>query len=89
MPEEVTIRIHSIKDDGMPDMEALTGRVAFIFDGCVVSGWPLRTVPTRDNSAYTGAWEADSDVGRNVQFEDVTHWIEFPAPVWNYEKRSK
>ena len=80
MPESVTIRIHSIKDDGFPDMEALTGRVAFIFDGCVVSGWPLYNPPN-------GEWEANSDVGRTVKFQGVTHWIEFPEPAWNYERR--
>ena len=35
------IIIHAIEEDGLPDMERLTLRVAFIFDGCIVSGWPL------------------------------------------------
>lgn len=35
------IIIHEIATDGLPNMEKMTLRVAFIFDGCIVSGWPL------------------------------------------------
>ena len=35
------IIIHEIAIDGLPDMDALTARVAFLVDGCIVSGWPL------------------------------------------------
>ena len=67
------IIVHEIAKDGLPDMDNLTGRVAFIFDGCIVSGWPL------DDGE---SWEANSDVGRHGTFTGVTHWVEFPAPVW-------
>lgn len=81
MPSDLTVRLHSIADDGLPDMKALVARVAFIFDGCIVSGWPLHTNPDDDLSPYSGYWEADSDVGRNVKFANVTHWVEFPEPI--------
>ena len=71
--KEIKIKIHEIKTDGLPNMDKLTGRVAFIFDGCVVSGWPLE----KDD-----LWEADSDVSNNKLFSGVTHWIEFPTPIW-------
>lgn len=70
---EFTIKVHEIKTDGLPDMDKLVGRVAFVFDGCIVSGWPLRK----------GDWEANSDVGKSVKFRGVTHWVEFPVHVWN------
>lgn len=71
------IKIHDIATAGLPDMERLTGRVAFVFNGCIVSGWPLR-----DGGNGETAWEADSDVGRGGAFFGVTHWVEFPVPVW-------
>lgn len=107
---EMTIKIHEVATDGLPDMENLTGRVAFVFDGCVVSGWPLH--PAQCSEVYErakqpgshrggagrseadklesietfGLWEADSDVGHGTPFCDVTHWIEFPVPVWELGK---
>lgn len=69
------IKVHAIAEDGLPDMEKMTGRVAFLFDGCIVSGWPL------DHEQ----WEADSTVGRHGVFRGVTHWIEFPVAVWDIE----
>jgi hypothetical protein len=81
--DEITVKVHPIAEDGLPDMEVLTGRVAFIFDGCIVSGWPLHVDPEDYSTAYSGQWEADTDVGHNQPFEGVTHWIEFPAPVWD------
>lgn len=82
MPFDLTVRVHSIAEDGLPDMSRLTGEVAFIFDGCIVSGWPLHVDPTNHDTPYSGFWEADSDVGRTVKFSGVTHWVEFPRPVW-------
>jgi hypothetical protein len=76
------IIIHEIAKDGLPDMERLTGRVAFIFDGCIVSGWPI------DENADPVLWEADSDVGHGRAFYDVTHWIEFPEPLYRIGKTS-
>lgn len=87
MAEQVTITIHKIAEDGYPDMNALVGRVAFIWDGNVVNGWPLR-VNSNDNSPFTGEWEAADDKLSSVEaFAGVTHWIEFPEPIWDYERR--
>lgn len=72
------MKIHKIEEDGLPDMENLVGRVAFIFDGCIVSGWPLDD----EGEVHAGIWEADSDVGRPAAFVGVTHWVEFDQPVW-------
>ncbi len=63
--------LHEIAVDGLPDMEKLVGRVAFIFDGEIVSGWP----------SSDGLWEANSDVGCCPHFDGVTHWVEFPRPL--------
>jgi hypothetical protein len=38
---ERKIIIHSIAEDGLPVMDKLTGRVAFIFDGAVFRGGRL------------------------------------------------
>ena len=80
MSRSLQVTVHEIAVDGMPDMEALTGRVAFIFDGSIVSGWPL------DDVGDPGYWEGNSDVARNVKFANVTHWVEFPVPVWEVER---
>lgn len=71
--KEIIVKVHEITSDGLPDMSILVGRVAFIFDGCVVSGWPLREGQL---------WEANSDVGHRGPFAGVTHWLEFSEPVW-------
>lgn len=85
MPAALTVRIHSIADDGLPDMDQLVGRVAFLFDGCIVSGWPLHVDPTNHATPYSGRWEADTDVGHNRTFAGVTHWVEFPEPLWQID----
>ncbi len=67
-------------------MDALVGRVAFIFDGNVVSGWPLvGEFAPPEATAYGQLWEADSDVGHTRPFANVTHWIEFPRAIWEIE----
>lgn len=75
--ERMNVIVHEIAVDGLPDMDNddLTGRIAFVFDGCVVSGWPLTRV------GQPHLWEANTDVGHNQPFGGVTHWIEFPVPV--------
>lgn len=87
MSKEITILLHEIAEDGYPVvMEEMTGRVALIFDGCVVSGWPIKHELDDDGRHL---WEADSDVGRSAKFAGVTRWIEFPAPVWSLADQGK
>lgn len=74
---DITVKLHSVADDGLPDMDQLGGRVALVFDGCVVSGWPAG----RDDDGGP-LWEANTDVGHNRPLHGVTHWLEFPVPVW-------
>lgn len=86
MSFDMTIRVHSIAEDGLPPRDPETGEltnsdIAFIFDGCIVSGWPLHANPQDYSTPYSGYWEADSDVGRTVKFAGVTHWVEFPNPL--------
>lgn len=76
MPIQLMVKVHSIAEDGLPARERTN--VAFIFDGCIVSGWPVREDET---DAYTGYWEADRDVGNHMRFSGVTHWVEFPTPL--------
>lgn len=57
----MVVKIHDVATDGLPDMEALTGRVALIFDGCVVSGWPLDEA--RCPAVYEAARKRDSHRG--------------------------
>jgi hypothetical protein len=81
----IEVTVHAIAEDGLPDMNTLTGRVAFIFDGSVVSGWPLGGGEDADQG-YIGFWEGDSDVSRGGRFGSVTHWLEFPEAVWQIER---
>ena len=72
---EVTVKVHDIASDGLPDMDTLVGRVAFIWDHEIVSGWPLED---GTHNVRPDIWEANSDVGRIGPFHGVTHWVEFP-----------
>lgn len=68
------MKVFEIEKNGLPNMDKLTGRVAFIFDGCIVSGWPLEN----------GNWEANDDVGRPGQFskDSVKKYVVFDKPIW-------
>ena len=72
------MKVYSIEKDGLPDMDNLTGRVAFIFDGCIVSGWPLHGIDGHDKDE----WEADSDVGHTGVFYGIKKYVVFDKPVW-------
>jgi len=81
MTQDITVTVHDIQDEGAPNPSEYGPRMAFIFDGNIVSGWPLREL-NEDGLPY---WEADSDVGRvGVKFDGVTHWIEFPDLPWRF-----
>jgi hypothetical protein len=73
------MKVCTIAKDGLPDMDKLVGRVAFIFDGSIVSGWPLEKVDGEDHVL----WEADDDVGRNGVFNGVKKYVVFDKPVWD------
>lgn len=73
MSTRISVIVHEIRLDGLPDMTELTGRVAFIFDGHVMSGWPLIRGPEEKR------WETAE--GDNPYYDGVTHWLEFPVPV--------
>jgi hypothetical protein len=81
--KEITVRVHEIAIDGIPNMDTLTGRVALIFDGCIVSGWPLGR-----GKWHEGRWEANSDVGHGRPLSGVTHWLELPVPAHELERSS-
>jgi len=83
---EIIVKVHEIAVDGFPSVDRQPGCTAFIFDGCVVSGWPLHSDPGNYDILYSGCWEADPDVGRHIRFANVTHWIEFPEPLVDLEK---
>jgi hypothetical protein len=77
---EILVKVHEIAKDGLPDMDQLTGRVAFIWDGEIVSGWPLNK--DEDGSML---WRGAEDLFMGP-FYGVTHWVEFPVPVRDLEK---
>jgi hypothetical protein len=81
MARRIDVSVHEIATDGLPPRDGdMAGRYAFIFDGCIVSGWPW--FGDEGDGAYGGYWIANSDVGRvNIKFSGVTHWIEFPEPL--------
>lgn len=83
----MTVRVHAIVEDGLPDMDKLTGRVAFLWDGEIISGWPLKC----DCGEGFDPCPCDDDEQRWEPAEDrfggplagVTHWVEFPVSLWN------
>ncbi len=92
MSKEYTIIVHSIEEDGLPpkDYEKadLIGRVAFIFDGNIYCGWPLKELgkdgvydenADRPSNPEDVVWE-DSETAHH--FSGVKKWIELPVPGW-------
>lgn len=82
--QTLEIKIHEIAKDGLPDMEALVGRVAFIWDGAIVSGWPIGERFGGANY-HMALWEGSEDRFGGPYY-GVTHWIEFPDCFWNLGK---
>lgn len=68
----VLVKVHdaSISKPDMSD-DRWAGRVAIVFDGCVVSATPLGEA----------LWKADHEVGHHRPFVGVSTWLEFPDTV--------
>jgi hypothetical protein len=87
MSEQMTVTVHAIAEDGLPDMDSLVGRVAFIWDGAVISGWihyswwRRRLREPRGMRRGGVLWEGSED-RCGGPFGGVTHWIELPVPAW-------
>lgn len=79
------VKVCTIKKHGLPDMEKLVGRVAFLWDGNIINGWPLYP----DHSFDKGEWEGDSDVSRHGTFTGVTTYFIFDKPLWEYEVKEE
>jgi hypothetical protein len=92
MSKQHTITVHTISEDGLPprdfDTAGLVGRVAFIFDGSLYSGWPLK-VEGKDgydeNAEYPSdpeevEWE-DGETARH--FTGIKKWVELPVAGWD------
>jgi hypothetical protein len=75
---EIVVKVHRIAEDGLPNMDALVGRVGFIWDGALFSGWPLDV----DEEGEVD-WEANE--AWRGSLSSVTHWLEFPDPFWEVE----
>lgn len=87
MSTNVTVTVHAVAEDGLPDMdrEEMVGCIAFIWNGAIVSGWPIGPEYEGDDDPDEVRWEPSEDrFGGPVM--GVTHWVEFPEPPWRYEK---
>lgn len=89
--KEITVKLYDIEEDGLPPEEGITGRLAFIFDGCIVSGWPLYNIhikyPGNDFPMHgKDVWEANSDVGHQGKFVGIKKYVIFEKPMWDYEQ---
>ena len=79
MSVELTFTVHEIATDGLPDMDALVGRVAFIWDNHVISGWPVgEDFDDGGDADDSPTWEGADDVFLGP-YAGVTHWIELPV----------
>ena len=80
---EVTVQVHAVDEDGFPKREVLDDqRMAFVFDGAMISGWPARRDPRPGKVGVL--WQAHPDAFNGEsghEFSGVTHWLEFPVPV--------
>lgn len=80
MSKEYTVKVHTISEDGLPDMEKLVGRVAFIWDGAICSGWPTELADPSDPESMQ--WESSEDALGGLQLYGVKKWIELPVAGW-------
>ncbi len=80
----VKMTVHEIAKDGLPSDDILD-RVAFLFDGCIVSGWPLKHLDYGDLGC---PWVTDSYVGKAAKFVGVTHWVEFETTFYQFGPRA-
>lgn len=76
------VKIHEIAKDGLPDTsdDGIVGRVAFLWNGSIVSGWPLTNIGRPD------LWESTENAMGTKPFSGVTHWVEFPVPTWRLDQ---
>jgi len=81
------MKVFSIEKHGLPDMDNLVGRVAFIFDGNIVSGWPLKGAEDYEN-APDDLWEGNTDVSFG-KFSGVKYYVIFDIPVWEIDENYK
>lgn len=72
---DAKFKVYDLEIDGYPDGQKLIGRLAFIWDGCIVSGWPI-------SNFHPDEWEANLDVGRTGVFKGVKKYVVFNKPVW-------
>jgi len=74
------MKVYTISEDGLqPAHDAKPGTLSFIFDGCIVSGWPLQDEehPLVDPDL----WEGNSDVSLG-KFHGVKKYVIFDKPLW-------
>jgi hypothetical protein len=89
------IKVHEIAIDGLPDMDKMLCRIAFLWDGNIVNGWPITRgsgiLKEDEFKGWPYLWEADSDATSHglaaknegsLLFSGVTHWIEFPEQLF-------
>lgn len=91
MSTEITVIVHNVERDGVPDMEAdrdLVGRIAYVWDGAIVSGWPIgMDVAEESTDLDLGVqyWEpSEGRMGGPVT--GVEQWIELPYPAWSLQQ---
>ena len=84
MSRTYEIEVRDVEHDGYPDMnnDDIIGRVAFIWDGEIVSGWPLHQDPEDYSTPFTGVWEAAED-RMGGGYSGVHQWVLFPVPFWS------
>ena len=77
----LTVELREVAVDGLPDMDAVLGRVGILWDGEIVSGWPI-------SAEYGGIregvqlWEpAEDRFGGSLS--GVTHYVVFPVSFWD------
>lgn len=75
MSHQLSVIVHDVVKDGLPTDSRfadydLTGRVAFVFNGHLYSGWP---------TSY-GCWRR-TDGEDDVPKGGVDRWVEFPSAI--------
>lgn len=89
----IQVRVYDIDIDGLPDMDKLTNRVAFIWNGAIFSGWPLNDLhlkyPENNHPIYSQYdWECSEDRVGGV-FRGIKKYIIFDKPISKLESEGQ
>ncbi len=94
---EITIKLHDVIEDGFPEPGT---RAAFLWDGCIISGWPFivrdddekyencSSLEEAKNDPLSVVWGGSEDA-IGGPFGNVRYWFVVPDKLWRASLRGE